>query len=156
MLIFNVASRKASIGKKKGQTLYFAKAVAGGRLTATAVEDYIADKTTLTRGDVRHAITSLAELVRWALSEGLAVDLADLGSFKVEATSKMVDRMEDVNATIIKQPKVRFFPRRAMVQYAQRVAISVRSGQEAIPSGTNTSTPDGGTTPNPNVEDEYL
>lgn len=140
MLIFNVASRKASIGKKKGQTLYFAKAVAGGRLTAAAVEDYIADKTTLTRGDVRHAITSLAEVVRWALSEGLAVDLADLGSFKVEASSKMVDRMEDVNAAIIKLPKVRFFPRRAMVQYAQRVAISVRVGQEAIPSAP--SSPD--------------
>lgn len=142
MLIYNVKSRKATIGKAKGQTVYYAQAVPQGRLTARAVEDILSEKTTLTRGDIRHAITSLAELVRWALSEGLSVDLADLGSLKVEATSKITLKEEDVNASILNEPRIRFYPRKEMRQYAKSVSISVRNG--LIAESASSTAPSGG------------
>ena len=132
MLHYNVSSRKANVGKHKGKTVYFAQPVPTTRLTARAVEDHLVEKTTLTRGDVRHAITSLAELVRWAFAEGIAIDLADLGSFKVEARSKMVEHEDDVHAGVIKKPVIRFYPRKEMRKYAASVSISVRKSNGSI------------------------
>lgn len=136
MLIFNVSSRKATVGKNKGKTVYFAQATAAPKMTARAVEDLIVEKTSLTRGDVRHAITSLAEVVRWALAEGISVDLADLGSFKVEAYGKLVMSEAEVTAASIKAPVIRFFPRQEMRRHAKRVAISVRNAA-AVQGGTS-------------------
>lgn len=127
MLIFNVANRKATVGKNKGKTVYYAQAAPTQRLTSRTVEDMIMEKTSLSRGDVRHAITSLAEIVRWGLSEGIAVDLADLGSFKVEAHGKLMTNEADVNAGSIKSPVIRFFPRQEMRKQAKSVAITVRN-----------------------------
>lgn len=143
MLIFNVASRKATVGKNKGKTVYYAQPIPTTRLTARAVEDHIVEKTSLTRGDVRHAITSLAEVVRWALAEGIAVDLADLGSFKVEAYSKLVASEAEVTSANMKAPVIRFFPRKEMRKYAKSVAISVRN--PALSGATSPSVSAGGT-----------
>lgn len=138
MLVYNSASRKLSIGKKKGQTMYYAQVVSTPRLTAKAVEDLIVEKTSLTRGDIRHAITSLAEVIRWALGEGIAVDLADLGSFKVEQHSKMVASEAEVNASILKTARVRFYPRHAMRNQARSVSVAVYNSLSEKPkAGAN-------------------
>lgn len=144
MLIYNVASRKATVGKNKGKTVYFAKPVATSRLTAQAVEDHIVEKSSLTRGDIRHAITSLAEVLRWGLSEGLTVDLADLGSFKVEARGKMMLSEEEVTAASIKDAVIRFYPRHKMRTYAKSVSISVRNSKAEGVGGAGTGSAPGG------------
>lgn len=144
MLIYNVASRKATIGKNKGKTVYFAKPIGTSRLTAQAVEDHIVEKSSLTRGDIRHAITSLAEVLRWGLSERLTVDLADLGSFKVEARGKMMLSEEEVTAASIKDAVIRFYPRQKMRAYAKSVAISVRNNKAEGVGSAGTTSPAGG------------
>lgn len=146
MLVYNVASRKMTLGKQKGQTMYYAQAAAPSRLSSRAVEDLIVEKTSLTRGDIRHAITSLAEVIQWALSEGIAVDLADLGSFKVEQSSKMVANKDEVNASILNSAKVRFYPRHAMRERAKSVGIIINSSAAPKPTA-NTGGRGGSTSP---------
>lgn len=141
MLHYNVASRTASIGKHKGKKMFFAQPAPTTKLTARAVEDLITEKTSLTRGDVRHAITSLAEILRWALAEGISVDLADLGSFKVDARGKMMPTEAEVNASTIKTPTIRFYPRKEMRKYAKSVSISVRNANGTVT--TNAPSPSG-------------
>lgn len=127
MLIYQVASRKATVGKKKGSTVYFAKPDAPKVLSREGLEEHIVSRTLMSRGDVRLAITSLSETIQWALSEGLSVDLPELGSFKVEAMARMVGTEGEVNASTIKKPRVRFYPKHKMRQSAQRVGIAVRT-----------------------------
>ena len=100
MLRFQVKSRKASIGKKKGQVLFFAHKQAARRMTLEQVEESISRSTTLTRGDVRAAIASLTDVVNEAILRGDSIDLGDLGILRVSVGAKQMDKEEDVNALL--------------------------------------------------------
>lgn len=125
MIEFQVKDKVMGIGEKKGQTLYYAAPKVYARVTSRQLEDEIVRTTSLARGDVRNALASLAELVNSALERGASVDLGDLGLLKVEVGSKMVDLPEQVNATILKTPTVRFFPKREMLNAAKKVKVKV-------------------------------
>ena len=114
MLRFQVKSRKASIGKKKGQVLFFAHKQAARRMTLEQVEESISRSTTLTRGDVRAAIASLTDVVNEAILRGDSVDLGDLGTLRVAVGVKQMDKEEDVNASTLRKPQVRYTPKKAM------------------------------------------
>ena len=105
MLRFQVKSRKASIGKKKGQILFFAHKQATRRMTLEQVEESISRSTTLTRGDVRAAIASLTDVVNEAILRGDSVDLGDLGTLRVAVGVKQMDKEEDVNASTLRKPQ---------------------------------------------------
>lgn len=126
MLVYQVASRKATIGSNKGKTVFYAKPTDAKILSSDAVEDQLISKTMMSRGDIRLALTALAETIQWAIAQGLSVDLGDLGTFKIVAHSKMVLKESDVNASNIKRPRVRFYPRQRMREAARSVSISVR------------------------------
>lgn len=83
MIVFEVKSRKQPIGKRKGQTVYFANASSQQHLTNKNVVAQIVRETSLSEGDISNALISLATVVREALRSGLSVDLADLGSFRL-------------------------------------------------------------------------
>lgn len=141
MLRFKVNSRKANIGKRKGQTLYYAQQEMAGRMTLGAVENEIVQRTSLAKGDVRNAIASLAEVVNNALLNGLMVDLGDLGSFKIVANGKQMSSEAEVDATTVKKPRIMHYPKAEMKQHAERVAISVRRDKEgSSTSGSGSST----------------
>lgn len=125
MIEFGVKKRVMAIGGRAGQTLYYAAPKVRPRLTLRQLEDDIVRATSLARGDVRNALASFAEIVNSALERGSAVDLGDLGALKVEVGSRMVDRPEDVNASILKTPVVRFTPKREMVAAAKSVKVKV-------------------------------
>ncbi|RRC95192.1 HU family DNA-binding protein, partial [Prevotella sp. OH937_COT-195] len=110
MLIYKVKSEMMRIGKNKGKTMFYAAPVAQDKITAKQVEDRIINLTALSRADVRSAITALAEIVREELFAGRAIDLADLGSFKVISTGKRVESRQDVTAETLKTPRIQFFP----------------------------------------------
>ena len=128
MIEFEVKDRVMGIGDKKGQTLYYAAPKIYARVTLRQLEDEIVRTTSLARGDVRNALATLAESVNSALQRGAAVDLGDLGDLgllKVEVGSKMVESPEQVNASILKTPTVRFFPKREMLSAAKAVKVKV-------------------------------
>ena len=125
MLRFQVKSRKASIGKKKGQVLFFAHKQATRRMMLEQVEESISRSTTLTRGDVRAAIASLTDVVNEAILRGDSVDLGDLGILRVSVGVKQMDREEDVNASTLRKPQVRYTPKKAMRLLAKTIPVSV-------------------------------
>lgn len=77
MIEFEVKSRKLNIGKRKGQTVYYASPKAKQHLTNKMVIDRIVRETSLSAGDVSNALISLGAIVRDALLMGASIDLAD-------------------------------------------------------------------------------
>ena len=58
MIEFEVKSRKLNIGKRKGQTVYFASPKSNQHLTNKMVVDRIVRETSLSAGDVSNALIS--------------------------------------------------------------------------------------------------
>ena len=137
MIEFEVKSRKLNIGKRKGQTVYFASPKSNQHLTNKMVVDRIVRETSLSAGDVSNALISLGAIVRDALLLGSSVDLADLGSFRVVVPPKMIDKEIDVTAETLKLPKIVFTPKMQMRAAAKAVELSVdnpkRKKKETMP-----------------------
>ena len=125
MITFEVKEREVSIGEKKGQTVYYAAPKSQPRFTAKMVEDRVVQATSLGRGDIRNAFTSLAEVVNAALEIGGSVDLADLGTLKVVVNSQQVDDPKNVNVSTLKTPSIRFYPKSGMLNAAKSVKLKV-------------------------------
>ena len=137
MIEFEVKSRKLNIGKRKGQTVYFASPKSNQHLTNKMVVDRIVRETSLSAGDVSNALISLGAIVRDALLLGSSVDLADLGSFRVVVPPKMIDKEIDVTAETLKSPKIVFTPKMQMRAAPKAVELSVdnpkRKKKETMP-----------------------
>ena len=137
MIEFEVKSRKLNIGKRKGQTVYFASPKSNQHLTNKMVVDRIVRETSLSAGDVSNALISLGAIVRDTLLLGSSVDLADLGSFRVVVPPKMIDKEIDVTAETLKSPKIVFTPKMQMRAAAKAVELSVdnpkRKKKETMP-----------------------
>lgn len=125
MIEFEVKERIMSIGEKKGQTVYYAAPKIVQRITARQLEDEIVRATSLARGDVRNALTTLAEFVSSGLQQGASVDLGDLGAIKVVIGSQLMDTPQEVTAATLKTPAVRFFPKQEMLNDAKSVKVKV-------------------------------
>jgi len=125
MIEFEVKSKKQTVGKKKGQTVWYAKPKAKQHLTNKMVVDRIVRETSLSAGDVSNAMISLGAIVRDALLIGASVDLADLGSFRVYVPSSMTDNEIDVCADTLKTPRIVFTPKSQMRESAKSVELSV-------------------------------
>ena len=125
MIEFEVKSKTQPIGKRKGQTVYFAQPVSQQHLTNKMVVDRIVRETSLSAGDVSNALISLGAIVRDALELGQSVDLADLGSFRIVVPAKMMDTEAEVTAESLKSPKIIFTPKAAMRNAAKSVELRV-------------------------------
>lgn len=125
MIEFEIKSKIQLIGKRKGQTVYFAQATAQQHLTSNMVIDRIVRETSLSAGDVSNALISLGAIVRDALLMGASIDLADLGSFRVIVPPKMIDNEIDVCVETLKTPKIVFTPKMQMREAAKNVELSV-------------------------------
>lgn len=125
MIEFEVKSRKMNLGKRKGQTVFYASPKAKQRVTNKMVIDRIVRETSLSAGDVSNAMISLGAIVRDALLMGASVDLAELGSFRVIAPPTMMDKEIDVTAETLKTPKIVFTPKSQMRDAAKSVELSV-------------------------------
>ncbi len=130
MIEFEVKSKTQPIGKRKGQTVYFAQPVSQQHLTNKMVVDRIVRETSLSAGDVSNALISLGAIVRDALELGQSVDLADLGSFRIVVPAKMMDTEEEVTAESLKIPKIIFTPKAAMRNAAKSVELRVLRKKE--------------------------
>ena len=125
MIEFEVKSKTQPIGKRKGQTVYFAQPVSQQHLTNKMVVDRIVRETSLSAGDVSNALISLGAIVRDAFELGQSVDLADLGSFRIIVPPKMMDSEAEVTADSLKVPKIVFTPKAAMRNAAKSVELRV-------------------------------
>ena len=132
MMEFEIDSRVQPIGKREGQTVYFAKLKTQQKLT--------------------NALVSLSNIVCDALKLGMSVDLAELGSFRLTVPSKMMDTPEEVTvADALKTPKITFTPKQKMRDAANKVELSIDRGsvKASTGGGTATTNPDEDVTEDP-------
>ena len=147
MIEFEVKQRKLTIGRRKGETAYFAVPKSGQRMTNRMVIDRIVRETSLSAGDVSNALISLAAIVRDAMLMGQSVDLGELGSFRISVPSKMMSDVKDVTVDCLKTPKIICTPRAPMRAAACAVERSVDNPHNRKPKpsgGAGTLTPPGG------------
>lgn len=144
MFLYNVKKEIIHVGKRKGQTVYYAAPITQDKITTKQLEDRIINATALSRADVRAAITALAEIVREEMFSGRAVDLADLGSFKVVSNGKRMDTEKEVTADTLKELKIQFFPKLEMRNQAKNVQRMVMRESEATPVAPNLPDDNGG------------
>ncbi len=151
MMEFEIDSRVQPIGKREGQTVYFAKLKTQQKLTNQMVIERIVRETSLSEGDVKNALVSLSNIVCDALKLGMSVDLAELGSLRLIVPSKMMDTPEEVTvADALKTPKIVFTPKQKMRDAANAVELSIdRSSVKASTGGGTTTNPDEDETENP-------
>ena len=151
MMEFEIDSRVQPIGKREGQTVYFAKLKTQQKLTNEMVIERIVRETSLSEGDVKNALVSLSNIVCDALKLGMSVDLAELGSFRLTVPSKMMDSPEEVTvADALKTPKITFTPKQKMRDAANSVELSIdRSSVKSSTGGGTTTNPDEDQTENP-------
>lgn len=145
MMEFEIDSRVQPIGKREGQTVYFAKLKTQQKLTNQMVIERIVRETSLSEGDVKNALVSLSNIVCDALKLGMSVDLAELGSFRLTVPSKMMDSPEEVTvADALKTPKITFTPKQKMRDAANAVELSIdrSSVKSSTGGGTTTTNPD--------------
>ena len=144
MMEFEIDSRVQPIGKREGQTVYFAKLKTQQKLTNEMVIERIVRETSLSEGDVKNALVSLSNIVCDALKLGMSVDLAELGSFRLTVPSKMMDSPEEVTvADALKTPKITFTPKQKMRDAANAVELSIDRSAVKASTGGGTATEPG-------------
>lgn len=126
MIKFEIMSRVQPIGTRKGQTVYYAQPKSSQKMTYKSLVDHIVRETSLSAGDVSNALISLSNVVCEALQQGTSVDLAELGSFRLVVSSKMMDSPEEVTvADSLNTPRIQFTPKRQMREAAKSVELSI-------------------------------
>lgn len=126
MIEFEIKSRVQPIGERKGQTVYFAAPKSQQKITNEMVINHIVDETALSEGDVKSALATLGKFVSTCLQQGSSVDLAELGSFRLVVSSKMMDTPEEVTVkNALNTPKIAFTPKQRMRETAAKVTLSI-------------------------------
>ena len=83
MIEFEIKSKVQPIGTRKGQTVYFAQPKSQQYFTNKMLIERIVRETSMSEGDVKNALVSLSNVVCEAMTLGMSVDLAELGSFRL-------------------------------------------------------------------------
>lgn len=143
MIDFTIKKRTLNVGLRKGQTVYYAAPKMQQRMTNKMLVERIVRETSLSAGDVRSALVSLSNVVNDALTMGMSVDLADLGSLRLAVPSKMMDTPEEVTVgKALKTPKILFTPKATMKQAANSVELSIDRSQ--VTADTDSGSSDSG------------
>ena len=134
-----IKEKVQTIGKHKGETVYYAYPKTQQKMSLDMVVERIVRETSLSAGDTRNALISLANVVCDALKMGMSIDLGDLGSFRLTVPSKMMDSAEEVTVKdALKNPKIIFTPKQKMRDAANSVELSIDHGDTKADSGTTT------------------
>ena len=106
MIEFKVTSRKATMGKMKGKTVYIAVPKGQQKLSPEMILERIVRETSLSEGDARNVIITLRNLILECARMGNGLDLGDIFSLRVNVPSKMEENEKDVCAKSLKPPKL--------------------------------------------------
>lgn len=124
-LKFKVANRKQPVGKRKGQTVYYAIQDEHPHTTWAEVEERISQATTISRADLRAVTIALHDIITQEIRAGRSVDLADLGSFKAVASGKMMDTFQAVTIDTLRRVGVRFYPKHSIRDASKKIELEL-------------------------------
>lgn len=124
-------------------------------VTTQKIGELIADKSSLTPGDVHNTIRNLMSVMRDQLMNSRTVKLDGLGTFTViaKSTGNGVDKADDVTPSQIKNLKVQFTP-----EYTRPAGVgttrAMYAGIEYERWNGNTTNGNGGNNENPDPDEE--
>ena len=134
-----IKEKVQTIGEHKGEIVYYAYPKTQQKMSLDMVVQRIVRETSLSAGDTRNALISLANVVCDALQMGMSVDLGELGSLRVSVPSKtMATKAEVTVKDALKNPKIIFTPKQKMRDAANSVELSIDRGDTKTDSGTTT------------------
>lgn len=124
-LRFKIAKRVQPVGKRKGKQVYYGIQEEHTKTSWATIENRIVRGTGISRPDLRAVIIALTDIIEEELLEGRSVDLADLGSIKVVAAGKMMDSFEEVDASTIGRPRIKFTARNRLRDVPSKLSMQV-------------------------------
>ncbi|MCD8266225.1 MAG: DNA-binding protein [Prevotellaceae bacterium] len=123
---FYIKKDVSRLNGSKGETVYYAMPKTSRIVLNEEIVRRIVEATSLATGDVRNALISLAEVVCSELSEGNAVDLAELGLIRIVVNPRYMKSADEVTVeNALKKPQVRFTPKGKMLKAARKVRMSI-------------------------------
>lgn len=141
MIEFQVKSKKATLGKNKGKTIFFAQRRTRARKSLADIERSIAFATTLTRADVQACIVALTDVIQGYLKDGFSVDLGDLGMLTLAISTRQMLQEEEVSIQTLRTPRIRFYPKQALNRAARSASISLDNPKRKELKSPKTPTP---------------
>jgi len=109
----NYKASQSSLKTKEGDQLWYPTLVKeGGTVRTPKIAEIIAEKSSLTEGDVYNVVKSLIRVMNDKLMNGFSVCLDELGTFTAiaRAGGQGVKNPEDVSASQIKSLRIQFTP----------------------------------------------
>lgn len=159
---YKVFSRKLTIGKREGETVYSVRPVSYGTLTTEEAAKQISAESTATPADVKAVLDRYAYYVVENLAKGYNIELLGFGTVYLRfITSKSVTDEKKANANLVKSIIPGFRPSFTVDNGGKRIydltpnRISLvkykKSDEDDDAEGDNTpaggNTPSGGNTP---------
>lgn len=96
--------------QKREEKKWYANAVNQGTVSQREIAKNIADKSSLTVGDIANVIENLLEEMPKALVQGKSVHLEGLGTFRLSLSSEGADTEQGFTVGMIKGAKIIFTP----------------------------------------------
>lgn len=102
---YKVIKKRNGINNKEN---YYASPIKAGTIGTREIAQYLADRSSLTPGDIRATLIGLAEVMETFLHQGYSVKLEDLGVFSLSATSDGYKSPEECTPRKVRAKRVCF------------------------------------------------
>lgn len=93
-----------------GVKKYYASANVTEVIDLELLSEYVAEACTVHGADVRAVLYATVKVINRELANSKSIELAELGTMRVEVSSKGVDTPEEMNASCIKKSRIVFSP----------------------------------------------
>ena len=103
--------------------LWYAQGINAGEMSLEELCEDIAESSTLTSADVKAALDRLTWALNKNLRAGRIVKVGELGNFRMTFGSKGSENAEDFDISLIKKPKVTFYPGKKLQQARTEISF---------------------------------
>ncbi len=108
MTHFYVVRKKLDKTGPAEKKLFYGVPVTAGRVTTEQLAEIIADRCSLTRGDVLATVTELSDVILECIKGGYSVGLKDLGDLYLSAGSEGFENEKDCTPRRMKAKRICF------------------------------------------------
>ena len=108
--------RRKNVSEEDSQVLYYVRQKSGTVrvMDVNKLADAIEANSSLTAGDVKHAIEAFVEQLRLSLTQGDKVKIDGLGTFHITLSSEGTEKEKDCTVRCIRKVNVRFVADKAL------------------------------------------
>ena len=108
--------RSKNVSQEDSQVLYYVRQKSGTVrvMDVNKLADAIEANSSLTAGDVKHAIEAFVEQLRLSLTQGDKVKIDGLGTFHITLSSEGTEKEKDCTVRCIRKVNVRFVADKAL------------------------------------------